>query len=72
MPRMGHHCANMGHHFAQMGHKMGHKGTPTDIKMVSHVVMVKRQANSGLSARFLRAEWLKNRVKVAKTDPGPF
>ena len=45
----GHH---MGHHFAEMGHK----GTPTDIKMVSHVVIVKRQADKGLSTRFLGAE----------------
>jgi hypothetical protein len=36
--KMGHHSAQMGHHFA----KMGHEGIPTDIKMVSHVVMVKR------------------------------
>jgi len=46
---MGHHSAPMGHHFVEMGHqmghhfaKMGHEGTPMDIKMVSHVVMVKR------------------------------
>jgi len=64
---MGHHFATMGHytghHFDQMGHqmghhfaKMGHEGTPTDIKMVSHVVIVKRQADKGLSTRFLGAE----------------
>jgi len=60
---MGHYFARMGHHFDQMGHqmghhfaKMGHEGTPMDIKMVSYVVMVKRQADKGLSTRFLEAE----------------
>jgi hypothetical protein len=37
-----------------------------DIKMVSHAVMVKRQANKGLSTRFLRVEWLKNQVTYQK------
>jgi hypothetical protein len=69
----------MGHHFAQMGHemghhsaKMGHEGTPMDIKMVFHAVMVKRQAGRGVYRRFLGAERPKNRVKVAKTAPEPF
>jgi hypothetical protein len=65
---MGHHAAQMGHHFVQMGHER----TPTDIKMVSHVVMVKRQANKGLSTRFSGAEWPKNQVTVPKADPTPF
>jgi hypothetical protein len=78
--RMGHHSAPMGHHFVQMGHemghysapvghhfaKMGHEGTPMDIKTVSHIVMVKRQANKGLSTGFLGAEWPKNQVTVPK------
>jgi hypothetical protein len=80
--KMGHHSVQMGHHFAQMGHqmghhsapmghhfaKMGHEGTPTDIKMVSVAAMVKRQANKGLSTRFLGAEWPKNQVTVPKAD----
>jgi hypothetical protein len=40
--------------------------------MVSHVVMVKRQANRGLSTWFLGAEWPKNQVTVPKADPGQF
>ena len=65
---MGHHSAQMGHHFA----KMGHEGTPTDIKMVSHVVMVKGQANKGLSTRFLGLSGRKNQVTVPKADPRQF
>jgi len=40
--------------------------------MVSHVVMVKRKAGRGVTARFSEAEWLKSRGKVAITDPEPF
>jgi hypothetical protein len=43
-----------------------------DIKTVSHIVMVKRQANKGLSTGFLGAEWPKNQVTVPKPDPGQF
>ena len=50
-----------GHHSA----KMGHKGTPMDIKMVSHVVMVKSWASRGVCTPFSEAGWLKDRVKVA-------
>jgi hypothetical protein len=61
--QMGHYSAQMGHHFVQTGHqmghhfaRMGHKGTPTDIKMMPHLVIVKRQADKGLSPRFLGAK----------------
>jgi hypothetical protein len=81
--QMGHHFVpmghEMGHHFDMMGHKMGHQsakmgheGTPMDIKMVSHVVIVKRKASRGVSTRFSGAEWLKNEVRVAEADPEPF
>ena len=43
-----------------------------EIKMVSHVVIVKRKASRGVSTRFSGAEWLKNEVRVAKADPEPF
>jgi hypothetical protein len=43
-----------------------------DIKMVSRVVMVKREAGRGLSTRFLKAEWLKSQVRITKTEPEPF
>jgi hypothetical protein len=46
------------------GHYFALDGTPTDIKMVSRVVMVKRQANKGLSTRVLGAEWPKKQVTV--------
>ena len=62
---MGHYSARMGHYFADMGHQMGHEGTPMHIKMVFRVVMVKRWASRGVSARFSGAEWLKNQVKAA-------
>jgi hypothetical protein len=51
---------------------MGHKGTPTDTKLVSVGVMVKRWASRGVSRRFLGAERPKNRVRAAETDPEPF
>jgi hypothetical protein len=43
-----------------------------DIKMVSHVVMVKREASREVSTRFSELDWLKKRVKVAITDLEPF
>jgi len=43
-----------------------------DIKTVSHVVMVKREASRRVSTWFPGAEWLKNRVRVARIDPEPF
>ena len=43
-----------------------------DIKMVSHVVMVKRGSGRAVSTQFSEAEWLKSRVKVAITDLVPF
>jgi len=55
---MGH---KLGHHSA----KMGHEGTPTDIKMASHVVMVKHWASRCVSTRFLGAKRPKNQVRVA-------
>ena len=48
---------------------MGHEGTPKNIKMVSYVLMVKRQGKKGLSTRFLGAEWPKNQVTVPKAVP---
>lgn len=69
---MRHHFATMGH---EMGHhfvQMGHEGTPMGIKMVSHVVMVKHEASREVSTRFSEPDWLKNRARVAKTDPEPF
>jgi hypothetical protein len=57
-----------GTHFVQMGHE----GTPTDTILMSVGVMVKHQANRGVCVRFSEAEWLKNRGKVAKTNPEPF
>jgi hypothetical protein len=69
----------MGHHFGQMGHEMGHhfghmghERTPTDTILTSVGVMVKQKARRGVSRQFSEAEWLKNQVKVAKTDPEPF
>jgi hypothetical protein len=47
-------------------------GTPMDVKMVSRVVMVQREAGRGVSTWLSEAEWLKNRVKVAITDLEPF
>lgn len=61
MEMMGHHLAKMGHHFVQMGHE----GTPMEIRMVSLFVMVKPCAGGAVSARFLEAKWLENRLKVA-------
>jgi hypothetical protein len=53
----------MGHHFAQTGHQMGHhlakvghEGTPTDIKMVPDVAIIKRQASREVLTRFSEAE----------------
>jgi len=43
-----------------------------DIKMVSHVVIVKRLASRGVSTSFLEPWWPKNRVTVAKADREPF
>ena len=40
--------------------------------MVFAGVMVKRYARGGTCARFSEAKWLRNRVKVAKTDREPF
>ena len=40
--------------------------------MVSHVVMVKCWANSGLSAWFLGAEWQKTRSRYQKRTRGSF
>jgi len=58
----------MGHHFT----KMGHEGTPMDVKMVFHDVMVNREASRRVSTWLSGAEWLKNQIKVAKMDPEPF
>jgi hypothetical protein len=43
-----------------------------DIKVVSCVVMVKRETGRRVSTRFSEAEWLKNGAKAAITDPEPF
>jgi len=61
---MGH---KMGHHSAQMGHQR----TPMDTILVSHVVIVKRQAGKGVSTQFSDAQRPKNQVTVAKADPKP-
>jgi hypothetical protein len=51
---------------------MGHEGTPVDVRMVSHVVIVKPWASRGICAWFLEAKWLKHQVRITKTTPGPF
>jgi hypothetical protein len=53
----------------------GHKRTPIgSILILTGVphLMFQLQSSREVSSRFSEAEWLKNQVKVAKTDPGQF
>ena len=57
---------------ALTGHVGTRRDTPTDTILTSDGVMVKCQADKGLSTRFLGAEWLKTRSRSQKRTRGHF